>query len=93
MMNANLTPMTKTYFTAYPVSDQRKLLLDHGAYLGHRRETPWSVLLYQIADFYVEVFFSVDSLHIHDIDAFEDLDRLDPYLERISLEGLLAHPR
>jgi hypothetical protein len=87
---ANLKPMTTEAFKALGDPDQRKFLLEQGAYLGHRKAAPWSVLLYQVQDFYVEVFFSMNNLDIQSIEAFDDLDRLEPYLERISLDTLLA---
>jgi hypothetical protein len=82
--------MTTEAFKALGDPAQRKYLLEEGAYLGHRKDEPWSVLLYQVRDFYVEVYFSMNNLDIHAIEAFDDLDRLEPYLERISLDTLLA---
>ncbi|RYY88683.1 MAG: hypothetical protein EOO15_08255 [Chitinophagaceae bacterium] len=81
--------MTKNTFNACTSGEQRQILLEQGAYLGHRKDDPWSVLLYQIRDYYVEVFFSMQNLDIHAIEAFEDTDRLEPYLERIPLEMLM----
>ncbi|RYY66084.1 MAG: hypothetical protein EOO12_05220 [Chitinophagaceae bacterium] len=80
--------MTKINFSARTSGEQRRILLEEGAYLGHRKDSPWSVLLYQLRDFYVEVFFSMENLDIRHIEAFDDTDRLDPYLESISLEVL-----
>ncbi|GAB4092193.1 hypothetical protein [Flaviaesturariibacter terrae] len=81
--------MTNQSFNALSSGDQRRILLEQGAYLGHRKDIPWSVLLYQLYDFYAEVFFSMENLDIHSIEGFDDTDRLEPYLERISL-GVLT---
>jgi hypothetical protein len=82
--------MTTEAFKALGAAAQRKFLLEQGSYLGHRKATPWSVLLYQVQDYYVEVYFSMNNLDIQKIEAFSDLDRLEPYLERISIDGLLT---
>ena len=81
--------MTKNEFNARPSGEQRRILLEQGAYLGHRKDNPWSVLLYQLRDYYVEVYFSMENLDIRHIEAFDDTDRLDPYLENISLGVLI----
>jgi hypothetical protein len=83
--------MTPDTFNTLDSAAQRRYLLEQGAYLGHRKAAPWSVLLYQVHDFYVEVTFSMNSLDIQGVEAFGDTERLEPYLERISLDGLLAY--
>ena len=89
-LKASLKPMKPDTFNTLDSAAQRRYLLEQGAYLGHRKDNPWSVLLYQVRDFYVEVTFSMNSLDIHSVEAFDGTERLEPYLERISIDGLFA---
>lgn len=82
--------MTTQEFSQIDRAQQRRCLLEAGAYIGHRKQAGWSVLLYQLESFYVEVFFAMTTLEIDRIEAFDDLDRLEPYLERISICALLT---
>ena len=53
-----------------------------------RDENVFKVLLYQLNDFYVEVYYNKLYNYITEFVAFDSTDKLDPYLERIQLPAL-----
>ncbi|HEY0039138.1 MAG TPA: hypothetical protein VGB71_00675 [Flavisolibacter sp.] len=50
-----------------------------------RDENIFKVLLYQLNDFYVEVYYNKLYNYISEFVAFDSADKLDPYLDRIQL--------
>lgn len=62
-----------------------------GLCIGGRDEDQYAVLLYQLHSFYVEIYWHREYSFVSALNAFDDLKRLDPYLEKISLQHLLAH--
>lgn len=53
-----------------------------------RDENIFKVLLYQLNDFYVEVYYNKLYNYISEFVAFDSIDKLDPYLQRIQLPVL-----
>ncbi len=64
-------------------------LWNHGALIGERMDCMYRIFLYQIDSFYVEVFCTLDRNTLSNIDCFTDMNRLHPYLDKISLCSLL----
>lgn len=81
--------MTYDQFDTQTRDQQRKLLLHEGTYLSYRKCDQYSAFLYQVNNFYVEVFFKVNNLEITYVHSFEDTDHLEPYLDKINLEDLM----
>ena len=81
--------MTERQFNAMNRQDQVHNLLVHGACIADRKAQKRQVLLFQLGYFYVEVFFDHYSEEVSFIRAFNNLDELQPYLENISLKGVL----
>jgi hypothetical protein len=61
-----------------------------GVCIGGRDEDQYAVLLYQLHSFYVELYWHREYCFVSALKGFDDTDRLDPYLESISLQHLLA---
>jgi hypothetical protein len=56
-----------------------------GICVAGRDENIFKVLLYQLNDFYIEVYYNKLYNYISEFVAFDSTDKLDPYLERIQL--------
>lgn len=54
--------------------------------IGGRDENKFKVLLYQLNNFYIEVYYHKKHSHISDFVAFDSVEMLEPYLEQIKLE-------
>jgi hypothetical protein len=65
---------------------QISIIWSSGVHVATRDDIVYQYLLYQVEDFYVEVWFHIELEVIHRFLAFEDMDRLDPYLEAIDLD-------
>ncbi|RYD86164.1 MAG: hypothetical protein EOP50_22870 [Sphingobacteriales bacterium] len=82
--------MDRAMFNMLSSGEQRSELLGSGAFLRHRKEGDLSVLLYQLHGYYVEVFYFMHNLSIQNIESFDDLERLEPYLLDINIDKLLT---
>ena len=60
-----------------------------GVCIGGRDEGKFSVLLYQLCSFYVEVYYHKKYSFVSGLDGFDDTDRLEPYLLKVSLTELV----
>ncbi len=52
------------------------------------RKEDITVLLYQLDNFYIEVYYNYDQNQIEKFRSFASTDQLEPYLNKISLEGM-----
>lgn len=69
--------------------EQMKEVLETGVLLATRSSGFHSISLYEVDDYYAEATFHSHFNVLLDINFFNDLDRLDPYLDAINIEGLL----
>lgn len=81
--------MKAVQFKKFPPKRQRQIVLDKGVPLGKRESNRYSIYLYGLEGFYVEVIFFKESGEYASLRAFDDVDRLAPYLQQISIEELL----
>jgi hypothetical protein len=70
---------------------QQEIVLDEGIYLSSRMHMDYTVLLFQLDSFYVELFYPKDKDKCVIIKGFEDTDELEPYLKRINITPLLIN--
>ena len=77
--------MTMFDFLLLPENEQLDILYSEGVYLSKRIAETIPVVLYQIEDFYVEVFYKEYRRYIQRIRCFKSTSLLDPYLEQIQL--------
>ncbi len=66
------------------------LITFSGSYLTQRTLDDCNVFLYQSNSFFIEVFYSARHKRVLMINAFDKVFGLEPYLEEISLEELIA---
>jgi hypothetical protein len=75
-----------------PEAEQLELIQNDGIYIGKRWEKKYSILLYQIEDFYIEVIYRKYRCFVSSIRCFRSTLLLEPYLEQIDIEpfGLIT---
>ena len=62
----------------------------HGICVAERFYKCFKVYLFQIHNYYVEVYFNMDFQAIQYVRSFEEQDELQPYLENIDISALVA---
>lgn len=68
---------------------QRQLVVENGVPLGKRESTRYSIYLYGLHGFYVEVYFFKESGEYSTLRPFDDVDKLAPYLQQIDIHEVL----
>jgi hypothetical protein len=68
---------------------QRQLVVERGVPLGKRESQRFSIYLYGLHGFYVEVYFFNESGEYSTLRPFEEVDKLAPYLQQIDIQELL----
>jgi hypothetical protein len=64
-------------------------LLHEGVLIGKRSFEDCMIFLFQFENYYVESYCNRESKAIEEFRAFTNLEPLYPYIEQISLDGLL----
>ena len=75
-------------FEFLPEAEQLDVIQEDGVYIGKRWRKNFSILLYQVNDFYVEVIYSKYRCYVSNIRCFSSTDLLEPYLEQVDIEHL-----
>ena len=83
--------MTLDEFTLLPESRQAQTLLERGIFLTDRLYKNFSIILYQLDSFYVEVYHNLRFDIMQGMQCFEDDEALQPYLESIDISCLVAN--
>ena len=76
-------------FRSLPEDQQSALLYEEGVYVGKRKENGKAILLYQLEDFYAEIFYRNYREYICHIKCFLSTDLLHPYLKQIDVDELM----
>lgn len=64
-------------------------LLKQAVRIGNREGGNFTAFLYKMHSFYIEVFHHKKYRYIYAIDGFDEVDKLDPYLNKLELPKLL----
>jgi hypothetical protein len=80
--------MTSYHFEQLTEARQTDVIWESGVFLDRRKEGFHSILLFQIDDFYTEVYYHSHFNVIIRIHSFSDTDLLAPYLDKISINSL-----
>jgi hypothetical protein len=80
--------MTIQHFSALSQHKQHRYLLMDGSCIAERKEEDAQVLLFQLGDFYVEVFFTFYGDEVISTKIFEGTEELEPYLNSLGLKNL-----
>lgn len=81
--------MTLIEFTSLDEKKQAQTLLEKGCFLATRLYKNFSILLYQLDNFYVEVYHNLRFDVMQGLRCFEDDETLQPYLETIDISHLV----
>ncbi|HEY1111961.1 MAG TPA: hypothetical protein VGE66_00310 [Chitinophagaceae bacterium] len=81
--------MKLSHFILLSDEDKNKALLHLGILLAKRKSADLLVFLFQLDTFYVEMTCNLQDKTVHEYQVFTNPHLLEPYLENISLEGLL----
>lgn len=66
--------------------DKARILWNSGVFLMNRFENGYSINLYSLFDFYVEVWYLSQTNEIERLHTFKSLEKLQPFIERINLD-------
>jgi hypothetical protein len=80
--------MTNRIYTTTTDIERARALWEKGVLLAERIEGFYTIKLYQLHDIYVEVVWHTHFNVALKVTTFSDTEKLEPYLESISLEGL-----
>jgi hypothetical protein len=70
--------------------DQKRLIVLHsGVLVAKRANEDYFVFLFQLGDFYVEVYCSLLDKKVQEYRAYTEVGQLTPYLNSIQLDGLI----
>ena len=68
--------------------NKKKLLASRGVFLSKREDGVFSIFLFQMVNFYVEMFYDNEEEEIGYIRAFQSVNELNPYLEQIDISEI-----
>lgn len=77
------------HFNTLSKQDQQNLLLKQGTFLAERTDGPFRIMLYQLDNLYVEVYFFNLYNKVAFLETFSDTDALEPYLQQMDLNHML----
>lgn len=80
--------MTLQQFKSLQHSNKTETIWEKGEHIASRYDGVYSITLWQIGAFYVEIYFDVLRNKITAFESFESVERLEPYLERVDISAL-----
>ena len=83
--------MTIKEFTTLNDDRQAKALVERGTFLAERYYKNFTIFLYGLDGFYVEIFHNLKFNAMQGMREFEDDEALDPYLETIDISCLYQY--
>lgn len=72
-------------FEALLSTDKYNYLLEQGVYLLYRHTEDYTILLFQLEVFYVELYYQKNDETTLDFQVFSSTDQLEPYFNQIPL--------
>jgi hypothetical protein len=81
--------MTLAQFNKLKIEEQQKAVLINGVFLGERKDPPLRMMLYDMENFYVEVFFLSRYNKVAWFNGFQSTKKLEPYLQKIDVSSIL----
>jgi hypothetical protein len=80
--------MTLEQFKHLRHSNKTATVWKRGEHIASRIDGVYSITLWQLGAFYVEIYFDVLRSKITAFESFESLQKLDPYLAQVDISGL-----
>ena len=81
--------MTLTHFNKLSTEQQQKAVLINGVFLAERKDPPLRMMLYDMGNFYVEVFFLSRYNKVAWFSGFKTTKKLEAYLQEIDITPIL----
>ena len=81
--------MTRYHFNILDEAEKAGIVREKGVQIGEREDTFHTIRLYQVDGFYVELYHHNHFNVITKLQSFSSTQKLQPYLQEISLEGLV----
>ena len=79
--------MTLYQFNQLDEMEQAEAVWD-GVHIGERQDGEYTILLYQLRSFYVEVYYHREYNALRRFRSFSSINQLGPYLDRIDISKL-----
>jgi hypothetical protein len=87
-MDKGTIAMTLYQYNQLDKTDQACVLWNKGVFLCERKMDQYTIALYQIEGFYVELFYHPEDNAIEKLRSFRSTGQLNPYLNRIDVSKL-----
>ena len=81
--------MTRYHFNILDENEKANAIWSKGVLIGERADAFHKIMLYQLDSFYVEIYHHTHFNVITKIQTFSSTTKLQPYLETISLDGIV----
>ena len=78
-------------FILLTVEEKKLVILHEGILIAKRKDDDCIVFLFQLDNYYVETFCNRSNKEIEEFRISANTGLLNPYLETISIEGILDH--
>lgn len=80
--------MTSAEFSLLTETKQTEILLEKGVFVAERMYKNFTIFLYQVDQFYVELYHNLRYNVIQGMRSFEDQEALEPFLREIDISCL-----
>ena len=80
--------MTLYQFNVLTENEKTTIVWNEGDVVGDRKENNFSILLYQVWSFYVELYYNGQENKISKLRSFSSIEQLEPYLGKIDISEL-----
>ena len=83
--------MTLSEFSILDESSQAEALIERGVFLAERMYKNFSIFLYQLDDFYVEIYHNLKFNMMQGMRSFQNEEELEPFLESIDISSIYQY--
>ena len=83
--------MTLDEFTSLDETLQAEAQIDRGVFLAERMYKNFSIFLYQLDDFYVEIYHNLKYNVMQGMRSFREEEDLEPFLENIDISSIYQY--
>lgn len=82
--------MTVHEYNNLSQAEQFEVLYNYGTHISDRADNDYCIILFQLDNFYIELYFHILQNALKKIRSFSNVDFIKPYLEQIDLSELLS---
>ena len=75
-------------FNHCDIPGRASLIWEHGIFIEFRDQQEFRIILYDMGNFYAELWYDSDMNHVQLARGFKSINCLEPYLAEISLQDL-----